>query len=432
MPDRPTVIRAGSLLDLEHGRLLPDQVIVVRDERVESVLPAAAPLPDDAAIVDLSAFTVLPGLIDCHAHLIGDIEGSDVPSIGLSEAQEVLIGARNAAATLRAGFTTVRDVGTFRAFLDCALRDAIDAGWVAGPRMQCAGAYVTAPEGGGELTGLPLGTERPANARIGVVRDEAEVRAAVRRILDGGATMIKVIATGAVLTRGTDVNEVELPERLMHVAVEEAAARGAFVAAHAHGTEGIKQAIRAGVRSIEHGSLLDAEGIELMLRHGTFWVPDIYDGDWIDEQGRRAGWPAETMAKNAATTDAQRRAFSLAVEAGVTIAYGTDSGVYPHGWNARQFGYMVRPRHDAAGGHPVGDARGRGADGLVRRCRLADARTSGGPRWFCHRSARGCHGARAARRGGQGWRAGQPGSEPPSGSLRSANSAAISRAFVVP
>jgi len=285
---------------------------------------------------------VLPGLIDCHTHLIGDIEGSDVPSIAMSEAQEVLIGTRNAAATLRAGFTTVRDVGTFRAFLDCALRDAIDAGWLAGPRMQCAGAYVTAPEGGGELTGLPVGTARPASSRVGVVRDEAEVRAAVRRILDGGADVIKVIVTGAVLTRGTDVNDVEVPEPLVRVAVEEAAERGAYVAAHAHGTEGIKQAIRAGVRSIEHGSLLDDEGIELMLRHGTFWVADIYDGDWIDEQGRREGWPAETLAKNAATADAQRQAFSRAVKAGVAIAYGTDSGVYPHGWNAKQLAYMVR------------------------------------------------------------------------------------------
>ena len=342
MPDDLVVIRAGALLDVETGELLTDRAIVVRDGRVEAILAPGAPGPDDAATIDLSGLTVLPGLIDCHAHLIGDIEGSDVPSIGLSEAQEVLIGVRNAAATLRAGFTTVRDVGTFRAFLDCALRDAIDAAWVAGPRMQCAGAYVTAPEGGGELTGLPVGTTRPANARVGVVRDEAEVRAAVRRILDGGADLIKVIVTGAVLTRGTDVNDVEVPEPLIRVAVEEAAERGAFVAAHAHGTEGIKQAIRAGVRSIEHGSLLDDDGIELMLRHGTYWVADIYDGDWIDEQGRREGWPPETLAKNAATADAQREAFSRAVEAGVAIAYGTDSGVYPHGWNAKQLAYMVR------------------------------------------------------------------------------------------
>jgi imidazolonepropionase-like amidohydrolase len=342
MLDDQIVIRAGSLLDVARGELLADQAIVVRDGRVEAVLPAGAPVPDTQATIDLSALTVLPGLIDCHAHLVGDIEGSDVPSIRMSEAQEVLIGVRNAGSTLRAGFTTVRDVGTFRAFLDCALRDAINAGWVDGPRMQCAGAYVTAPEGGGELTGLPAGSQRPANTRVGVVRDETEVRAAVDRILDGGADLIKVIATGAVLTRGTDVDAVEVPEALIRVAVEAAAERGAFVAAHAHGAEGIKQAIRAGVRSVEHGSLLDDEGIELMLRAGTVWVPDIYDGDWIEEQGRREGWPAETMAKNAATTDAQRQAFRRAVEAGVTIAYGTDSGVYPHGWNARQLGYMVR------------------------------------------------------------------------------------------
>ena len=342
MPHDTTVILARTLLDVERGESVADQAVVVRDGRVEAVLPVSARLPDGATTIDLSAFTVLPGLIDCHTHLIGDIEGSDVPSIAMSEAQEVLIGTRNAAATLRAGFTTVRDVGTFRAFLDCALRDAIDAGWLAGPRMQCAGAYVTAPEGGGELTGLPVGTARPASSRVGVVRDEAEVRAAVRRILDGGADVIKVIVTGAVLTRGTDVNDVEVPEPLVRVAVEEAAERGAYVAAHAPGTEGIKQAIRAGVRSIEHGSLLDDEGIELMLRHGTFWVADIYDGDWIDEQGRREGWPAETLAKNAATADAQRQAFSRAVKAGVAIAYGTDSGVYPHGWNAKQLAYMVR------------------------------------------------------------------------------------------
>jgi imidazolonepropionase-like amidohydrolase len=340
--DDQTLIRAGRVLDVETGEVLAAREIVVENGRIELVRPWTVPLSQDPAIVDLSDFTVLPGLIDCHTHLIGDIEGSDVPSIAMSEAQEVLIGARNAAATLRAGFTTVRDVGTFRAFLDCALRDAIEAGWLAGPRMQCAGAYVTAPEGGGELTGLAVDTVRPANTRVGVVRDEAEVRAAVRRILDSGADLIKVIATGAVLTRGTDVNDIEVPEPLIRVAVQEAADRGAFVAAHAHGTEGIKQAIRAGVRSIEHGSLLDDEGIELLLRHGTYWVADIYDGDWIDEQGRREGWPTETLAKNAATTDAQRQAFRRAVEAGVAIAFGTDSGVYPHGWNAKQFAYMVR------------------------------------------------------------------------------------------
>jgi imidazolonepropionase-like amidohydrolase len=341
VPHAPTIITAGALLDVDRGELLARQTVVIQDGRVETILPDGAPIPAASATIDLTAFTVLPGLIDCHTHLVGEIEGSDVPSIAMGPAKEVLIGARNAASTLRAGFTSVRDVGTFRAFLDCALRDAIDAGWIDGPRMQCAGAYVTAPEGGGELTGLPVGTMRPPETRVGVVRDEAEVRAAVTRILDGGADLIKVIATGAVLTRGTDVDAVELPEPLIRVAVEAAAERGAFVAAHAHGTEGIKQAIRAGARSIEHGSLMDDEGLALLLEHGTYWVADLYDGDWIDEQGRREGWPAETLAKNAATSAAQRRAFERAVAAGARLAFGTDSGVYPHGWNARQFAYLV-------------------------------------------------------------------------------------------
>jgi imidazolonepropionase-like amidohydrolase len=176
--------------------------------------------------------------------------------------------------------------------------------------MQCAGAYVTAPEGGGELTGLPVGTTRPANSRVGVVRDEADVRAAVGRILDGGADLIKVIATGAVLTRGTDVNEVELPEPLIRVAVEETAARGASATAHAHGTEGIKHAIRAGVRSVEHGSLLDDEEHRADARPGhVLGRGDIYDGDWIDEQGRR-GLAGRDAGQERATNDAQRAAFA--------------------------------------------------------------------------------------------------------------------------
>jgi len=174
------------------------------------------------------------------------------------------------------------------------------------------------------------------------VRSVADVRDRVGRLIDGGATVIKLIVTGAVLTRGTHPGVVELGAPLVSAAVEEAARRGVHVAAHAHGTDGIKLAIRAGVRSIEHGSLIDDEGIELLVRHGTWLVADVYDGDWIAAEGTRAGWPAETMAKNELTTQAQRDGFSRALAAGVRIAYGTDSGVYPHGLNAIQFGYQVR------------------------------------------------------------------------------------------
>jgi imidazolonepropionase-like amidohydrolase len=211
--------------------------------------------------------------------------------------------------------------------------------------MQCAGAYITCPGGGGDITGLPPGTVIDDDLRFGVVRSAADVRDRVARLIDGGATVIKLIVTGAVLTRGTEVGVIELDAAMVEAAVDEAARHGVFVAAHAHGTDGIKGAIRCGVRSIEHGSLIDDEGIELLVRHGTWLVADVYDGDWIAEEGTRAGWPAETMAKNEATTQAQREGFSRAIRAGARIAFGTDSGVYPHGRNAIQFGYQVRCGH---------------------------------------------------------------------------------------
>jgi imidazolonepropionase-like amidohydrolase len=178
--------------------------------------------------------------------------------------------------------------------------------------------------------------------RRGVADSEEDVRRRVRELLAGGADFIKIIATGAVLTAGTTPAASEYTEAEIRAAVEEAAARGAYVAAHAHGAEGIRRAVRAGVRSIEHGSYLDAEGIALMRRRGTYLVADVYNGDYIDEVGRRDGWPEEILRKNRETTDIQREAFRRAVRAGVNIAFGTDAGVYPHGENARQFVYMVR------------------------------------------------------------------------------------------
>jgi imidazolonepropionase-like amidohydrolase len=208
--------------------------------------------------------------------------------------------------------------------------------------MQCAGAYITTPRGGGEVTGLARDIVLPDDLRFGVVRTPVDVREKVRAIVGGGADLIKVIATGAVLARGTRLASVELDESMLRAAVEEADRQGVFVAAHAHGVEGIKAAIRAGVRSIDHGSLIDDEGIELLIQHGTWLVADVYCGDWIADEGTRAGWPAEVLAKNEASTAAQREGFSKAVRAGARIAFGTDSGVYPHGTNAIQFGYQVR------------------------------------------------------------------------------------------
>jgi imidazolonepropionase-like amidohydrolase len=340
-----TVIRPDRLVDVVAGEVLTGRAVVVRDDRIEAVV-RAVDAPAGASTIDLPGQTLLPGLIDCHAHMIGEVEsGHGYASLVMrTPAQEAFSGVRNARDTLMAGFTTVRDVGTFRAFVDCALRDAIDAGDVAGPRMMCAGAYVTCSGGGGDVTGLAPDVDAvvPVDLRFGVADSADEIRARVRKILHGGADFIKVIATGAVLTEGTMPGAPEFSEAEIRAAVEEAALYGTFVAAHAHGAEGIKRAVRAGVRSIEHGSLIDDEGIELMAAAGTFLVADVYFGDWIEEEGRRAGWSPDVLRKNLETTDAQREGFAKAVKAGVRLAYGTDSGGYPHAWVGKQFAYQVR------------------------------------------------------------------------------------------
>ena len=337
-----TRIRAGQLVDVVAGEVLRDQLLVVRGERIESVVPDDGEPVD----VDLSNHTVLPGLIDCHAHLIGEVESGHgyAALVQRSGAQEALSGVRNARDTVMAGFTSVRDVGTFRAFVDVALRDAIEAGDVPGPRMLCAGAYVTSSGGGGDVTGLASDVDAvvPRDLRFGVANSPDEVRKVVREILHGGADFIKVIATGAVLTEGTVPSAPEFSEAEIRAAVEEAALYETHVAAHAHGAEGIKRAVRAGVRSIEHGSLMDDESIALMAEHGTFLVADVWMGDWSIEQGEREGWSPNVMRKLRETTDVQREGFAKAVEAGVRIAFGTDSGTYPHGMNANQFASMVK------------------------------------------------------------------------------------------
>ena len=342
MASERVLIGVAHLLDVVDGAWLDDRRILVEDGRIEAILGPGDGAPADARPLDLPGGWVVPGLIDGHSHLVGDMEWSGVAGSVTSAAEEAMFGVRNAGVTLRAGFTTVRDVGSFRAFVDVALREAIEAGWVPGPRMQCAGAYVTTPRGGGEVTGLARDFVLPDDLRFGVVRTPLDVHEKVRAIVGGGADLIKVIATGAVLARGTRVGSIELDEPMLRAAVEEADRQGVFVAAHAHGADGIKLAIRSGVRSIEHGSLIDDEGVDLLVRHGTWLVADVYCGDWIAEEGGRAGWPAEVLAKNEATTEAQRTGFSKAVRAGARIAFGTDSGVYPHGTNAIQLGYQVR------------------------------------------------------------------------------------------
>lgn len=338
-----TAIKAGRLIDTDKGTVVTNQVIIIRGEKIEAVQPAGAPIPRGATIIDLTAYTVSPGLIDAHAH-VADQEQEASPGDPLrhSAADNALIGVKHARQTLRAGFTTVRDVGTFRAFTDVSLRNAINDGYIEGPRMMVAGAYVTVTSGGGELTGLAQDIVLPNDLRFGVANSATEVRTKVRQILNGGADFIKILATGAVLAAGTKPGTPEYTEEEIRAAVVEADNYGTFVAAHAHGAEGIKRAARAGVRSIEHGSLADDEALQIMKAQGTWLVADIYNGDFIDSVGRRDGWTEEILRKNMETTETQRDAFRRAVKMGVKIAYGTDSGVYPHGLNANQLPYMVK------------------------------------------------------------------------------------------
>jgi imidazolonepropionase-like amidohydrolase len=336
-------IRAGHVLDVETGQVLIDQDIRVENGRIRSIAPHVERESGATPGLDWKNLYVVPGLMDMHTHLADEGQTAD-PAAPLhsTPARDAFIGANHARVTLQAGFTTVRDVGVYRGFADVALRDAINAGLVPGPRMFVAGAYITITHGGGEITGLEPGTVVAEEFRRGVANSEAEVRRKVNALLDGGADFIKVIATGAVLTAGTEPGQSEYSEAEIRAAVEEAAKRGTFVAAHAHGAEGIKRAVRAGVRSIEHGSLIDDEGIALMKERGTWLDADIYNGDYINTVGRAQGWSAEILRKNIETTEAQREGFRKAVKAGLRISFGTDAGVYPYGDDARQFAYMVR------------------------------------------------------------------------------------------
>jgi len=340
-----TILVADRVIDTVRGTTLGGHAVVVEDDRIVGVI-GASDVPDGPRVIRLEGATLLPGLMDMHSHLIGEQDdGRGYASlITRSGAQEAMTGVRNARDTLMAGFTTVRDIGTFRAFVDVALRDAIEAGWVEGPRMMCAGAYVTCPGGGGDLTGLAPDVDAlvPRELRFGVTSGVDQMRTNVRQILRYGADFIKVLATGAVLTAGTNPGMPEFTEEELRAAVEECEQAGTFVAAHAHGAEGIKRAVRAGVRSIEHGSLLDDEAIELMAERGTYLVADMYDGDYMLSEGPALGYTEEVLAKTRLTNDAQREGFAKSVKAGVRIAHGTDAGIAPHGWNAKNLAFYVR------------------------------------------------------------------------------------------
>jgi len=344
MTDR-TVVVADRLIDTDRGDVLSDRAVIVEDDRIADVV-AVTDVPDGPRRIDLPGQTMLPGLLDMHSHLAGEEEtGQGYASLVMrSGAQEAIAGVRNAGLILEAGFTTVRDVGSFRAFTDIAIREGIEAGWFPGPRMLCAGAYVTCPGGGGDITGLAVDVDAvvPPEFRFGVTSGVDQMRANVRRIIARGADLIKIIATGAVLTSGTNPGAPEFTEEELRAAVEECDSLGAHVAAHAHGPEGIRRASRAGVRSIEHASLIDDDALEVVVDRGTYLVIDISDGDHMEEHGPALGYTDEVMRKVRWTNEVSRSMFGKAVAAGAKIANGSDTGIAPFGTEAKNLTCYVR------------------------------------------------------------------------------------------
>jgi imidazolonepropionase-like amidohydrolase len=340
-PAQATVVRAGKLVDVDAGRVQSNQMILVRGDKIEAI-GENLPIPAGATVIDLSKMTVLPGLIDCHTHLADLPDAEPLLVLRKSAAESAYAVIPNARVTLLAGFTTVRDVGVYRAFNDVALREAIARGIVIGPRMFVAGAYITISGGAGAMTGLAPDIQLPLDLHFGEANSPWEVRQKVRQLAHRGADHIKILSTGAVTTHGSNPKSIEFTPEELQAAVDEARNFGLRVEAHAHAPEGIKNAIRAGVASIEHATLIDDEGIALAKEHGTYLDMDIYDEECIQDAGKASKTPADFLEHDRDLGEIQRHNFTKAVRAGVKMSFGTDAGVCPHGINARQFAFMVK------------------------------------------------------------------------------------------
>ncbi|WP_435355355.1 amidohydrolase family protein [Emticicia sp. SJ17W-69] len=336
--DTFTVIKAGKLFDSEKGIFIDNQIIIIKNNLISEV-GSNLKIPANAKVIDLSKQTVLPGLIDCHTHITGQPENY-MEDLFRKSSIDVAISAHiYTKRTLEAGFTTCRDVGA-NDYVDVALKRAIDAGKVIGPRLFVSGPFIGATGSHGDLSGF---SPYVHIQQISTVADGVdEIRKKVRMNIKYGADLIKFGATAGVLTEEESVGGPQYSQEEMNVMVDEAKMWGKKVAAHAHGTEGIKRAVKAGVASIEHGSFIDDEGIELMKQKGTYLVADIYNDDYILAEYTKLGFPQKIIDKEKLVGRTQRENFQKAVKAGVKIAFGTDAGVYPHGDNAKQFYYMVK------------------------------------------------------------------------------------------
>ena len=340
---RPSVlVRAGRLIAVRGGTVLTNQAILIEGDRIKEVGAAdavAGHAPRDARVIDLRNATVLPGLIDCHTHITSEPGDYYKQLFRMSAIDEAVKAHLYAKRTLDAGFTTVRNVGAGE-FIDVALRNAINEGAVPGPRMLVSTMPLSATGGHGDVNGMSPYLRFEGFS--GIANGVDQIREKIRFEVKYGADLIKVLASAGVLSEEESVGAPQYSQEELNAVVEEAAMWGRKVAAHAHGAEAIKRAVRAGVASVEHGSLIDDEGIRLMKERGTYLVADIYNDDYIIAEYTRLGFPQKIIEKERLVGRQQRENFKKAVQAGVKIAFGTDAGVYPHGWNAKQFAHMVR------------------------------------------------------------------------------------------
>lgn len=338
-PGAPSgAVRCARLLDVRSGQLLSDQTIVFENGTITAVGPSStAILPQGLNAIDIPSLTCLPGLIDVHTHVTFDPEESGYRSLGVSVPQETVTGVKNARRTVLAGFTTIRNVGATH-FTDVAVRDGINDGSLIGPRMLVSGPPLGITGGHCDENLLPSEFHYKAE---GVADGPWEVRQKVREDVKFGADLIKVCASGGVLSKGDTPGAPQYTIEELQAIAAEAHKLGRKIAAHAHGTQSIKDAINAGIDSIEHSSLIDEEGIRLAKQHGTYLVFDIYNDDFILSEGAKVGMLPESLEKERQIGRLQRENFKKAFQAGAKMAFGTDSGVYPHGDNAKQFAKMV-------------------------------------------------------------------------------------------